>query len=116
MIIGAEARTQDVSEHLRDLRFSTIELRERLDGLERDWLVGRLRATRGVRDIEYRGDDGRRLVVEHDAAELSRFELVDVFYRCGLPARALNPPLQTSQSCYDVLNISCRTKAGVELR
>jgi hypothetical protein len=93
MTTGADVRARDVSELLRDLRFSTIELRERLDGFERDWLVGRLKATRGVRDIEYRGDDGRRLVVEHDAAELSRVELVDVFYRCGLPARALHPPL-----------------------
>src|SRR5262245_43049098 len=65
MVNGADARLRDVSEHLRDLRFSTIELRERLEGLERDWLVGRLRATRGVRDIEYGGDDGRRLVIEH---------------------------------------------------
>ena len=92
MTTGANVRAQDVSELLRDLRISTIELSERLEGLERDWLVGRLRATRGVRDIEYRGD-GRRLVVEHDAAELSRVELVDVFFRCGLPARALHPPL-----------------------
>jgi hypothetical protein len=93
MTTGANVRAQDVSELLRDVRISTIELSERLDGLERDWLVGRLRATRGVRDIEYRGDDGRRVVVEHDAAELSRVELVDVFFRCGLPARALHPRL-----------------------
>jgi hypothetical protein len=92
MTNGADARAQDVSELLRDFRYSTIELRERLDGLERDWLDCRLRATRGVRDIEYRGD-GRRLVIEHDVAELSRVELVDVFFRCGLPARALHPPL-----------------------
>ena len=93
MTIGANVRAQDVPELLRDLRISTIELSERLEGLERDWLVGRLRATRGVRDIVYRGDDGRRLVVEHDAAQLSRVELVDVFFRCGLSARALPPPL-----------------------
>ncbi len=92
-MIAANTRTQDVSEFLRDLRISTIELRERLDGLERDWLVGRLRATRGVHDIEYRGNDGRGLVVEHDAAELSRVELLDILVRCGLPARALHPPL-----------------------
>jgi hypothetical protein len=91
MNTGANTPTRDLSEDLCDLRISTIELSERLEGLERDWLVGRLRATRGVRDIEYRGDDGRRLVVEHDAAELSRVELVDVFFRCGLPARALPP-------------------------
>jgi hypothetical protein len=93
MTTGATDRAQDISELLRDLRISTIELSERLEGLERDWLVGRLRATRGVRDIEYSGDDGRRLVVEHDAAELSRVELVDMLFRCGLPARALHPPL-----------------------
>jgi hypothetical protein len=93
MTTGADKPAQDVSELLRDLRYSTIELAQRLDGLERDWLVDRLRATRGVRDITSPGDDGRRLVVEHDAAELSRVELVDVFYGYGLPARALHPPL-----------------------
>ncbi len=93
-MIAANTRTQDVSEFLRDLRISTIELREQLyDGLERDWLVGRLRATRGVHDIEYRGNDGRGLVVEHDAAELGPHELLDILVRCGLPARALHPPL-----------------------
>ena len=73
------------SEATRDLRTSTIELREQLVGLERDWLVGELLESRGVRAVKYpAGAAGDRLTVVYDAAELNDADLVDLLRRFGL--------------------------------
>jgi hypothetical protein len=82
-----------VSEAIRDLRKSTIELRDNLAGLERDWLVGRLLASRGVCDVEYPvGAGERRLSVEYDADELGGGALMDLFDRLGLRVRSVPFP------------------------
>jgi hypothetical protein len=72
---------------IRNLRVSQIQLRERLEGRERDCVVGHLLAKRGVRDVEYRDDDRARLVVEYDADQLSGAELVNFLSVCWLSAR-----------------------------
>jgi hypothetical protein len=58
--------------------------------LERDWLVGKLLASRGVRAVEYPPDaPGDRLIVIYDAAELNGAGLVDLLNRFGLRGRPL---------------------------
>jgi hypothetical protein len=86
MMIGLE---RPVYEGMRNFRTSEIRLRECLEGRERDWVIGRLLAKRGVRDVEYRDDDRRGLVVEYDADQLSGAELVNFLYICGLPTKPL---------------------------
>jgi len=72
---------------IRNVKTSEIRLRERLEGRERDCVVGHLLAKRGVRDVEYRDDDRAQLVVEYDADQLSGPELVNFLSVCWLSAR-----------------------------
>jgi len=72
---------------IRNLRTSQIRLRERLEGRERDCVVGHLLAKRGVREVEYRDDGRAQLVVEYDADQLSGPDLVNFLSVCWLSAK-----------------------------
>jgi len=74
---------------VRNLRTSEIELRQRLPELEGDWLVGRLRAKRGIADAEY-GSGARRLVVEYDADVLGSADLIGFLDDWGIPVAAVH--------------------------
>jgi len=69
---------------LRNLEISEIELRERLNALESEWLIGRLTAKDGVRRAAY-GRDGK-VVVEYDADVVNSADIVSFLYVCGLRA------------------------------
>jgi hypothetical protein len=87
MATGLYAQDRAICGSLCNLRTSEIQLRDSLNGLERTWLNDRLRAKRGVCDVQYRDGDRRRLVVAYDADELSGAEVVDLLDDWGLPAR-----------------------------
>ena len=92
MICANHSYERPFREAIRDLRTSTIELRESLPGRERSWLVGRLRASRGIRDVDYStGARGGRLTVQYDAAELNSAGLIDLLDCFGLRARSIPP-------------------------
>jgi hypothetical protein len=92
MICAQHAYQRSYREAIRDLRTSTIELRESLAGLERDWLVGRLLASRGIRDVDYPiAAGGCRLTVEYDAAELNSAGLMHLLDCFGLRGRSVPP-------------------------
>jgi hypothetical protein len=76
---------------VRNPRTSEIELRHQLPALEGDWLVGRLRAKRGIADAEY-GGGARRLVVEYDADLLGSADLVEFLDDWGIPVAAVHAP------------------------
>jgi len=67
---------------VRNLRTSEIELRQGLPELECNWLVGQLRAKRGIADAEC---GLRRLVVEYDADILDSTDLVEFLDACNVP-------------------------------
>jgi hypothetical protein len=69
---------------LRNLAISEIELRERLNPLESEWVIGKLTAKRGVRRANY-GRDGT-VVVEYDADVIDSADIVSFLYVCGLTA------------------------------
>lgn len=69
---------------LRNLAVSEIELRERLNALESEWVIGKLTAKRGVRRAKY--DRDGTLVVEYDADVVDSSEIVSFLYMCGLTA------------------------------
>jgi hypothetical protein len=87
MTIASESHYRPGSDRICNLRTSTLDLGEDLPQLERDWLVGQLRARRGIRDVEYPGSGRRRLIVEHDADELSGSALLDLLDLFELHAR-----------------------------
>jgi hypothetical protein len=89
MTTGFNAQDRAICGFLCNLKTSEIQLRDRLNGLERSWLTGRLLEKRGVCDVEYRDGDRRRLVVAYDADELSGAEVVDLLDDWGLPARTV---------------------------
>lgn len=64
-----------------------IELQERVEGLERDWLIGRLLAQRGVRGAAYSERESRRLFVQYDAGVVNGAEIMTHLYVCGLWCR-----------------------------
>ena len=67
---------------LRNLATSEIELRERLNTLESEWVIGKLTAKRGVRRANY-GRDGT-VVVEYDADVVDTADIVSFLNVCGL--------------------------------
>ena len=70
-----------------NLRTYEIQVRERLNGLERDWIAGRLLGKRGVVDVEYRDEASPELVVEYDADLLTGADLLSFLHVCGLRAK-----------------------------
>jgi hypothetical protein len=76
-----------LNNNMLNVRTCEIQVRERLNGLERAWITGRLLAKRGVLDVDYREDASRQIVVEYDADVLTGAELVSFLHACGLPAK-----------------------------
>ena len=77
-----------MTEKLRNLETSEIELRQQLPVLECEWLVGRLLATRGVATAEWVANT-RRFLVRYDADLCGRAELVAFLQSCGVSAAAV---------------------------
>jgi hypothetical protein len=73
----------------RNLRTSAIELRQSLPALERDWLLGRLRAHPDI-SAAASADDARQLTIEYDADRLVSADLVDWLNRCGVRVAAVH--------------------------
>jgi hypothetical protein len=69
---------------LRTLKTTELAGRDHLNGLEREWVIGRLVSEGGVRDALYQDDDPHRLIVEYDADLLSPSDLLDLLYSCDL--------------------------------
>jgi hypothetical protein len=73
-----------------------LVVRERLNGLERSWVIGALVRHSGVTGALWRGEDGLRLSVEYDADVVNGLELLDLLQTCGLHAKPA--PLATRRS------------------
>jgi hypothetical protein len=73
----------------RNLKTSEIELRQRLPERERDWLVGQLRAHRGIAGAVC-ANDARRLTIEYDADTLVSSDLIDLLNACGVRVAAIH--------------------------
>jgi hypothetical protein len=71
---------------LRSLKTTELVVRDHLNGLEREWVIGRLASQGGVRSALYQDDDPHCLIVEYDADLLSPSDLLDLLYSCGLQA------------------------------
>jgi hypothetical protein len=80
-------REKRLSVDIRNLKTTELEIRERLNGLERDWLIGRLVSKTGVRTATYSHADPHRLTIEYDADLFNMVELLDFLYLCGLRGR-----------------------------
>lgn len=72
---------------LQNLRTADLEVRERLNGLEKDWVTGLLVSRNGVNGALWRGENGLRLSVEYDADVVSGDELLDLLQTCALHAK-----------------------------
>jgi len=75
---------------VRNLKTSEIEFRPRLPQLECDWLVGQLRARRGITAAAC-ASDASRLTIEYDADRLGNGDLVDFLNMCGVRVGAVHP-------------------------
>ena len=71
------------------LRTHEIELGAYVNGLERDWLIGCLRARRGVTDASYRESAVAQILVEYDPRMISGDELAMFVGACSLADGAL---------------------------
>jgi len=72
-----------------NMKTAELDVRDHLNGLEREWVIGRLISRGGVRGALYQGDDAHRLVVEYDADQVSPSDLLDFLYTCGLQAESV---------------------------
>lgn len=72
---------------IRNLKDAQIALRDRLNGLEREWLIGRLVSKRGIERAVYDRVDPSRLSVQYDADLLTTDDVLDFFAVWGLRAR-----------------------------
>ena len=73
--------TAEKPAHLRNFATSEIELRERLNALESEWVIGRLTAKSGVRRADY---GNGTVVVEYDADVVKTADIVSFLNVCGL--------------------------------
>lgn len=73
-------------DQLRNIKTSELEVREDLNRLEREWVIGRLVAKAGVHDALSRPDEPHRFVVEYDGDLVSTSDLVEFLQLCGLHA------------------------------
>jgi hypothetical protein len=76
-----------VWDELQNLRTAELEVRDRLNGPEKNWVIGMLVARPGVNGALWRGANGLRLSVEYDADVVNGPELLDVLQTCGLHAK-----------------------------
>lgn len=83
---------------IQDLRTVELEVREPLNGAERDWVIGRLLDLNGVNGALWRGAHPR-VSIEYDADVIGGIELVDRLESFGLhvrPARHALTPLASA--------------------
>jgi hypothetical protein len=73
---------------LQDLRAAHVDVRERLNDSEKNWVLGLLVSRSGVNGALWRGENGLRLSVEYDADVINALELIDLLQACGLHAKA----------------------------
>lgn len=71
----------------QNLRTANLEVRERLNGLEKSWVIGRLVEQKGINGALWRPDQPLRLNVEYDADVVNGVELLDLLQMYGLHAR-----------------------------
>jgi hypothetical protein len=71
---------------VRNMKLSELEVREDLNFLEREWVIGRLVSKAGVQEALSRPDDPRKLVVEYDADLVNASDLLEFLQMCGLHA------------------------------
>ena len=76
-----------MGDETQNLRTANLEVRERLNGLEVSWVLGRLVAHSAVSGALWRTGERSCLSVEYDADALSGAELLDVVQMLGLHAR-----------------------------
>ena len=76
-----------VWDEAQNLRTANLVVRERLNGLEKSWVIGRLVHHSGVTGALWRDEDGLRLSVEYDADVVNGLELLDLLQSCGLHAK-----------------------------
>jgi hypothetical protein len=87
-------------EQLRNMKLSELEVREDLNFLEREWVIGRLVSKTGVHEALSRPDDPHRLVVEYDGDLVNANDLLEFLQLCGLHANVT--PLheaETGRAC-----------------
>ena len=77
-------RTKTPGWDTRDLTTSEIELRQPLDSLQSQWVIGTLIAKYGI--LRARSVGERYVVVEYDASVVSNAEIVRLLHVCGLTA------------------------------
>ena len=70
----------------QNLRTANLEVRERLNGLEKSWVIGRLVEQKGISGALWRPEQPR-LSVEYDADVVKGAELLDLLQMYGLHAR-----------------------------
>ena len=75
-------------DQVRNMRTSEFQVREDLNFLEREWVIGRLVSKAGVQEALYRPDDPRKFIVEYDADILNTGDLLEFLQTCGLQAGA----------------------------
>ena len=80
-----------VWDELQNLRTADLEVRERLNDPEKNWVLGLLVSRAGVNGALWRGGDALRLSVEYDADVINGLELVDLLQVCGLHAKRAAP-------------------------
>jgi hypothetical protein len=85
--LGTTARRTNVWESVRNLKTSALDVRDPLNALEQDWLVGRLVSKTGVHTALCNGGDPLRLTVEYDADLLNGSDLLEFLQICGLHAK-----------------------------
>jgi hypothetical protein len=73
---------------MRKLRTCEIELSERLNGLERDWLVGRLLEQQGVADAAYCGQHWTTVSIVYDSNVVTTVDLEGLVDACGFASAA----------------------------
>jgi hypothetical protein len=82
-------------DEVQNLRKVDLDVRERLNGPERNWVIGWLVARSGVNGVLWCGAQPR-VSIEYDADVVSGAELFDMFESLGLhvrPARLAPTPL-----------------------
>jgi hypothetical protein len=81
---------------VRNTKISEPQVREDLNFLEREWVIGRLVSKAGVQEALCRPDDPRKFIVEHDADVLNTGDLLEFLQLCGLQDNVT--PLLRSQN------------------
>jgi len=79
---------------LQNLRTADLEVRERLNGRDKNWVIGMLVSRNGVNGAAWRDDNGLRLSVEYDADVVNGPELLDLLQTCGLHAKRASAKLR----------------------